>query len=90
MADKDPDGSRRRLLTRAVRDVETNIDVTPSSDFTFAAFGMVLGDSKYRSALDLADVLTPGAGLGGPDHEGYHSEFFRMVEETQRLADRSP
>ena len=85
---KDPNGSRSRLLSTAMRDV----DVVPSSDFTFAAsvaaFGMVLRDSKYRGAADLAAVLRWARSSAGRDHEGYRGEFVRMVEEAQRLTDR--
>ena len=85
---KDPSGSRSRLLSHAVRDD----DVVPSSDFTFAAsvaaFGMVLRDSKYRGAVDLAAVLRWARGSVGRDREGYRREFVGMVEEAQRLADR--
>ena len=85
---KDPNGSRSRLLSHAVRDV----DVVPSTDFTFAAsvaaFGMVLRDSKYRGAADLAAVLRWARSSLGRDDEGYRREFIRMVEEAQRLADR--
>jgi Ca-activated chloride channel family protein len=90
---KDPNGSRSRLLSTAVRDVDANFDVAPSSDFTFAAsvaaFGMVLRDSKYRGAADLAAVLRWARDSVGSDREGYRGEFVRMVEEAQRLADRS-
>ena len=85
---KDPNGSRSRLLSHAVRDV----DVVPSTDFTFAAsvaaFGMILRDSKYRGAVDLAAVLRWARSSLGRDDEGYRREFVRMVEEAQRLADR--
>ena len=84
---KDPSGSRSRLLSHAVRDD----DAVPSLDFTFAAsvaaFGMVLRDSKYRGAVDLAAVLRWARDSVGPDHEGYRGEFVRMVEEAQHLAD---
>ena len=86
---KDPNGSRSRLLSHAVRDV----DVVPSSDFTFAAsvaaFGMVLRDSKFCGAADLAAVLRWARSSVGRDHEGYRREFVRMVEEAQRLDDRA-
>ena len=85
---KDPNGSRSRLLSHAVRDV----DVAPSSDFTFAAsvaaFGMVLRDSKYCGSVDLAAVLRWARGSVGPDLEGYRREFVRIVEEAHHLADR--
>jgi Ca-activated chloride channel family protein len=85
---KDPNGSRSRLLSHAVRDV----DVVPSSDFTFAAsvaaFGMILRDSKYCGAADLAAVLRWARSSVGRDYEGYRREFVRMVEEAQRLNDR--
>ena len=86
---KDPSGSRSRLLSHAVRDD----DVVPSSDFTFAAsvaaFGMVLRDSKYGEAVDLATVLRWARSSVGRDREGYRGEFIRMVEEAQRLRDRA-
>ena len=86
---KDPNGSRSRLLSHAVRDV----DVVPSTDFTFAAsvaaFGMILRDSKYRGAVDLAAVLRWARSSLGRDDEGYRREFVRMVEEAQRLDDRA-
>ena len=85
---KDPTGSRSRLISHAVRDV----DVTLSSDFTFAAsvaaFGMVLRDSKYRGAVDLAAVLRWARDSVGPDLEGYRREFMRMVEEARHLEHR--
>jgi Ca-activated chloride channel family protein len=85
---KDPNGSRSRLLSTAV----TDVDAIPSSDFTFAAsvaaFGMVLRDSKYCGAADLAAVLRWARSSLGRDDEGYRREFIRMVEEAQRLADR--
>ena len=88
---KDPEGSRSRLLSHAVRDVDV-VDATPSSDFTFAAsvaaFGMVLRDSEYRGASDLTAVLRWARASVGPDLEGYRREFVRMVEEAQHLADR--
>ena len=68
---KDPDGSRSRLLSHAVRDVDVDGDVVPSTDFTFAAsvaaFGMILRDSKYCGAVDLAagSPLGPGARWAG-------------------------
>ena len=86
---KEPTGSRSRLLSHAVRDV----DRAPSSDFTFAAsvaaFGMVLRDSKYCSAVDLAALLRWARSSVGPDLEGYRREFVRMVEEARHLEDRS-
>ena len=85
---KDPSGSRSRLLSHGVRDD----DVVPSLDFTFAAsvaaFGMVLRDSKYRGAADLAAVLRWARGSVGRDREGYRREFIGMVEAAQHLADR--
>jgi len=85
---KDPNGNRSRLLSTAV----TDVDAIPSSDFTFAAsvaaFGMVLRDSKYCGAADLAAVLRWARSSLGRDDEGYRREFIRMVEEAQRLADR--
>ena len=66
--------------------------MVPSSDFTFAAsvaaFGMVLRDSKYRGAADLAAVLRWARGSVGRDREGYRREFIGMVEAAQHLADR--
>ena len=89
---KDPNGSRSRLLSHAVREVDVDGDVVPSSDFTFAAsvaaFGMILRDSKYRGAVDLAAVLRWARSSLGRDDEGYRGEFVRMVEEAQRLAGR--
>ncbi len=90
---KDPNGSRSRLLSAAVRDVDVDGDVVPSSDFTFAAsvaaFGMVLRDSKYCGGTDLAAVLRWAEDSVGQDEEGYRREFVRMVEEAQHLLDRS-
>ena len=86
---KDPTGSRSRLLSHAVED----LDVAPSSDFTFAAsvaaFGMVLRDSEYRGDVDLTTVLRWARSAMGRDREGYRREFVRMVESAQHLTDRS-
>ena len=98
---KDPTGSRSRLISHAVVDVVAeglrregrDQPIQPSSDFTFAAsvaaFGMVLRDSEHCGATDLAAVLRWARSSVGEDREGYRSEFVRMVEEAQRLADRS-
>jgi Ca-activated chloride channel family protein len=87
---KEPNGSRSRLLSHAVRDDDVD-DMMPSSDFTFAAsvaaFGMVLRDSKYRGEVELSTVLGWARDSVGRDREGYRGEFVRMVEEAQRLAD---
>jgi Ca-activated chloride channel family protein len=91
---KEPTGSRSRLLSHAVRDVdaETDVEGVPSSDFTFAAsvaaFDMVLHDSKYYGAVDLAAVLRWARSSVGPDLEGYRREFVRLVDEARHLADR--
>ena len=90
---KEPTGSRSRLLSHAVRDVDaaSDVDGVPSSDFTFAAsvaaFGMVLRDSKYGGAVDLAAVLRWARSSVGPDLEGYRREFVHMVEEARHLGD---
>jgi Ca-activated chloride channel family protein len=98
---KDPTGSRSRLLSHAVRDMATerfsrggrDRAAHLSTDFTFAAsvaaFGMVLRDSEYRGTADLADVARWARSSVGEDLAGYRTEFLRMVEEAQRLADRS-
>jgi len=49
---------------------------------------MVLRDSEYRGAADLVAVLRWARSSVGRDQEGYRTEFVRMVEEAQHLADR--
>ncbi len=87
---KDPDGTRSKLLERAVADRVR----TPSTDFRFAAavagFGMLLRDSEHAGGLTLADVVKIAEEGQGDDPRGYRGEFIRLVEATRdlRLLDR--
>ena len=82
---KDPDGTRSKLLERAVADRARS----PSADFRFAAavagFGMLLRDSEYAGDLTLDDVVTLAEKGQGDDPRGYRGEFIRLVEATRDL-----
>ncbi|MDE2804200.1 MAG: von Willebrand factor type A domain-containing protein [Gemmatimonadota bacterium] len=82
---KDPDGTRSKLLERAVADRPRS----PSTDFRFAAavagFGMLLRDSEHAGDLTLDDVVTQAEKGKGDDPRGYRGEFIRLVEATRDL-----
>ena len=87
---KDPDGTRSKLLERAVADRVRS----PSTDFRFAAavagFGMLLRESEHAGDLTLADVAGLAEKGKGDDPRGYRGQFIQLVEATRdlRLLDR--
>ena len=82
---KDPDGTKSRLLERAVADRSGS----PSVDFRFATavagFGMLLRDSEHAGDLTLSDVVGLAEKGKGDDPRGYRGEFIRLVEATRDL-----
>ena len=82
---KDPDGTKSKLLERAVADRSGS----PSVDFRFATavagFGMLLRDSKHAGDLTLGDVVGLAEKGKGDDPRGYRGEFIRLVEATRDL-----
>ena len=82
---KDPDGTKSKLLERAVADRSG----PPSVDFRFASavagFGMLLRDSEHAGSLTLSDVVKLAEKGKGDDPRGYRGEFIRLVEATRDL-----
>ena len=82
---KDPDGTRSKLLEKAVADRSG----PPSVEFRFATavagFGMLLRDSKHVGDLTLGDVVGLAEKGKGSDPRGYRGEFIRLVEAARDL-----
>ena len=82
---KDRDGTKSRLLERAVADRSG----TGSVDFRFgsavAGFGMLLRDSDHAGTFTLDDVVKLAEKGKGDDPRGYRGEFIRLVEVTRDL-----
>lgn len=85
---KDPAGSTSKLIEHPLMDQP--VDFYSSSDnFRFAsavaAFGMLLRNSKYKSAATYEQVLSTAKKAKGADEEGYRAEFIRLVQDAQTL-----
>ncbi len=87
---KDPDGSVSKLIERPLVDAAVALEKT-SDDFRFsaavAAFGMVLRDSEFKGAADLAQALDLAKGARGKDAYGYRAELINLVEIASLIRD---
>ena len=86
---KDPNGSRSKLLSRALVDGGAAWE-RASGDFRFSAaaagFGMLLRGSRHKGTLDYAQVLAMAKEAAGRDARGHRAEFIRLVESARLLA----
>ncbi|WP_245555386.1 VWA domain-containing protein [Baaleninema simplex] len=87
---KEPDGDTSELITQPLLDKGIRLDAT-SDDFRFAAsvaeFGMLLRDSSYKGDATWEETLDLARNSRGEDAEGYRTEFMRLVEQAQILAE---
>ena len=79
---KAPDGDTSKLLEHPLADSGRRFGEA-SADFKWAAavaaFGMILRDSEHKGSATLDAVLELAEDGRGPDREGYHTEFIRLV-----------
>ncbi|MGC9503733.1 vWA domain-containing protein [Baaleninema sp.] len=87
---KEPDGDTSELITQPLLDKGVRLDAT-SDDFRFAAsvaeFGLLLRDSSYKGDATWEQTLDLARNSRGEDAEGYRTEFMRLVEQAQILAE---
>ena len=83
---KTPTGETSKLITHPV---VARGDASPSVDFRFQTavveFGLLLRQSQYKGASNLADVITTARGALGSDPDGYRSEFVRLAQAARGL-----
>ncbi len=88
---KDPEGSKSKMIEKAVVDHHTPLSRT-SDNFRFSAavaeYGMILRDSKFKHSADFDSVLELAENSKGSDKEGYRAEFVRLVKSSRFLAVR--
>lgn len=87
---KHPKDTTSNLLGKIVVDSTATIE-TASQNFRFSAsvaeFGLLLRNSRYKSAADYGHVLTLATGATGKDDEGYRTEFLELVKKAQTIAE---
>lgn len=86
-----PTGDGSQLIEQSLGDRPLSLEST-SENFRFAAsvaaFGLLVRDSQYKGTANSALVLQLANDAKGDDREGYRSDFIRLVESYQLLADR--
>ena len=87
---KNPKESKSHLIEHPLIDQHVALEST-SENFRFsaavAAFGMIMTDSKYKSEASMEQVVELAKGAKGIDDLGYRSEFIRLAEAFQLLAE---
>jgi Ca-activated chloride channel family protein len=90
---KEPDGDASKLLEYPLAGRPTPFSSAPA-DFQFAAavasFGMILRNSQYRGASNLAAVAEIASAALGSDDGGYRAEFVDLVRKAEQCARRQP
>ena len=86
---KDPNGSKSKLLARALKDRNGTWE-NSSENFRFSAaaagFGMLLRDSQHKGDLAYDQVIAMAKGAKGRDAQGHRAEFIRLAEIAKLLA----
>ena len=85
---KEPTGTRSRLQSVAVVDVEPGREMSANLRFSsaVAAFGMLLRDSEHKGSASWMQVIDLARGAVGPDPEGHRTEFLVLARNAQTLA----
>jgi len=82
---KKPKGTKSIEMVEVMKNTASEM----SSDFKFAAavalYGMHLKNSNYINETKLKDVISLAEKGKGKDHNGYRSEFIRLVSATESL-----
>ena len=84
---KAPDGDTSTPLLASVRDEGGEASANLRFAAAVAEFGMLLRDSEHKGTASFAQALELGRGATGDDHDGLRTEFVRLVEQAQRLAE---
>jgi Ca-activated chloride channel family protein len=85
---KEPTGTRSRLQSVAVADVEPGREMSANLRFSsaVAAFGMLLRDSEYKGSASWPQVIDLARGAVGPDLEGHRTEFLVLARNAETLS----
>jgi len=88
---KDPNGTKSKLIIKELYDKSVKL-YNASNNFKHAAavaeFGLLLRDSKYKSSSNYAQVIKLAKSAKGIDEYGYRTEFIRLAETMELLADQ--
>ncbi|HEX8287129.1 MAG TPA: VWA domain-containing protein [Pyrinomonadaceae bacterium] len=88
---KEPNGTESKLLSVGVLDNNKMID-SASENLRFASavaeFGLLLRNSRYKSAASFSNVNSLAQDSLGEDFKDYRSEFLTLVEKAQSLKNR--
>lgn len=86
---KEPSGTESRLIAHVLTQPAEGAEMT--EDFAFsaavAAFGMILRDSEFKGATDIAQILKLARMGRGPDLRGYRADFIGLVQDYRELAE---
>ena len=87
---KKPNEETSVLMTQRV-DANAQTAALPSDNLRFAAavaeYGMLLRNSEFKGQASYAQALALARGARGSDENGYRSEFIKLLEISQILAD---
>ncbi len=88
---KKPNGTKSRLIEKAVFDTNLSFD-NSSANFRFsaavAAFGMLLRDSEYKGNTSYTYVLELATAAKGKDEQGYRKDFIKLIKDAQAIANK--
>ncbi len=89
---KDPDGSKSKLITEAVKNKVVTLEQT-SENFRWSAavasFGMILRDSEFKGNATYPEVIKLAESAKGKDSEGYRIELIKLIKSGQLLGQRN-
>jgi Ca-activated chloride channel family protein len=87
---KKPNEEKSVLMTQRV-DANAAVSSLPLDNLRFAAavaeYGMLLRNSEFKGQASYAQALALARGARGSDENGYRSEFIKLLEISQILAD---
>jgi Ca-activated chloride channel family protein len=86
---KDPDGSRSKLVSRAVRDRSGEPGPALGFASAVAQFGMLLRDSEFKGSSSWSSVRQLARRYRGEDLDGYRGEFIRLTDLAAALQTRT-
>ncbi|MFL5729577.1 MAG: von Willebrand factor type A domain-containing protein [Cytophagaceae bacterium] len=85
---KNPKDTVSKLIVQTLADKSSSLE-NASENFRFSAavaeFGMILRDSKFKSAASFSQVMELAKNSKGTDEEGYRAEFINLVKDAELL-----
>ncbi|MBL4653330.1 MAG: von Willebrand factor type A domain-containing protein [Flavobacteriales bacterium] len=88
---KDPKGTTSKLIVKELHDKSVKL-ANASDNFKYSAavteFGLLLRDSKYKASSNYSHVVELAKSAKGNDVYGYRTEFIRLAETMELLADK--